>query len=214
MSAAATVVGVADLAAAELYELVYQLKQCNESAPEETRRLLQEQPEFARALAQAQLKLGMVVERREAAAPVNAVVRARERPRLRLFENDVDAQSLIECSAGRVHRPTREARPGAAGAARAGAEPRAGGHPVAAAGRAPPDHGAAGGHGAAARVASWMVIYLTPSSRTQGDHDTHTTQQIGYSGAPMCAGCGGHERELIRTSCRCLHFLMARELRT
>lgn len=70
----ADVVGVADLSAAELYELVYQLKQCNESAPEETRRLLQEQPEFARALAQAQLKLGMVAERREATAPVNAVV--------------------------------------------------------------------------------------------------------------------------------------------
>ncbi|TYZ60775.1 hypothetical protein PybrP1_005055 [[Pythium] brassicae (nom. inval.)] len=69
----ATVVGVADLAPAELYELVFQLKQCNESAPEETRRLLQEQPEFARALAQAQLKLGMVAERREAAAPVNGV---------------------------------------------------------------------------------------------------------------------------------------------
>lgn len=74
MEAKAT--GVAELTAAELYELVYQLKQCNESAPEETRRLLQEQPEFARAIAQAQLKLGMIKERAASApAAMNAVVR-------------------------------------------------------------------------------------------------------------------------------------------
>lgn len=68
--------GVADLTHAELYELVFQLKQCNESAPEEMRRLLQDQPEFARAIAQAQLKLGMVRERQDDStnAPVNAVV--------------------------------------------------------------------------------------------------------------------------------------------
>ncbi|KAF1324004.1 Transcription termination and cleavage factor c-terminal domain, partial [Globisporangium splendens] len=66
---------VADLTYAELYELVYQLKQCNESAPEETRRLLQEQPEFARAIAQAQLKLGLVRDRQDEStvAPANAV---------------------------------------------------------------------------------------------------------------------------------------------
>lgn len=67
---------VAELSAPELYELVFQLKQCNESAPEETRRLLQEQPELARAIAQAQLKLGLVKERAASAAPpANAVVR-------------------------------------------------------------------------------------------------------------------------------------------
>ncbi|GAB9463932.1 Transcription termination and cleavage factor c-terminal domain [Globisporangium polare] len=69
-------VGVADLTHAELYELVFQLKQCNESAPEEMRRLLQEQPELARAIAQAQLKLGMVRERQDddsTNAPTNAV---------------------------------------------------------------------------------------------------------------------------------------------
>ncbi|CCI50322.1 hypothetical protein ABG067_000850 [Albugo candida] len=44
----------------ELYELLYYLKQCNESAPEEMRLLLQEQPEFTRAIAQAQLRLGQV----------------------------------------------------------------------------------------------------------------------------------------------------------
>ncbi|RLN54138.1 hypothetical protein BBJ28_00016040 [Nothophytophthora sp. Chile5] len=72
MEAKAT--SVADLSFAELYELVYQLKQCNESAPEETRRLLQDQPEFARAIAQAQLKLGMIKERTaSASAPANAI---------------------------------------------------------------------------------------------------------------------------------------------
>lgn len=71
-----TTSSIADLSYAELYELVYQLKQCNESAPEETRRLLQEQPEFARAIAQAQLKLGLVRERQDDSVqtPVNAVV--------------------------------------------------------------------------------------------------------------------------------------------
>lgn len=76
-------VGVADLTHAELYELVFQLKQCNESAPEEMRRLLQEQPELARAIAQAQLKLGMVRERQDddsTNAPTNAVVRIRDLP--------------------------------------------------------------------------------------------------------------------------------------
>lgn len=69
-------VSVLELPPAELYELVYHLKQCNESAPEEMRRLLQEQPEFARAVAQAQLKLGMVRERAANAAPAaNGVVR-------------------------------------------------------------------------------------------------------------------------------------------
>lgn len=63
---------VADLSHAELYELVYQMKQCNESAPAETRRLLQDHPELARAIAQAQLKLGMVKER-TSAAPANAI---------------------------------------------------------------------------------------------------------------------------------------------
>lgn len=68
-------VSVLELPPAELYELVYHLKQCNESAPEEMRRLLQEQPEFARAVAQAQLKLGMVRERAANAAPAaNGVV--------------------------------------------------------------------------------------------------------------------------------------------
>ncbi|RLN71551.1 hypothetical protein BBJ28_00013237 [Nothophytophthora sp. Chile5] len=72
MEAKAT--SVAELSFAELYELVYQLKQCNESAPEETRRLLQDQPEFARAIAQAQLKLGMIKERAaSASAPANAI---------------------------------------------------------------------------------------------------------------------------------------------
>ena len=51
---------IADLSSSELYELVHHLRQCNESAQEETRRILQEQPEFARAIAQAQLKLGMI----------------------------------------------------------------------------------------------------------------------------------------------------------
>ncbi|TMW66034.1 hypothetical protein Poli38472_003799 [Pythium oligandrum] len=60
------VVSVAELSAAELYELVFHLKQCNESAPEEMRRLLQEQPEFARAVAQAQLQLGMIKEQEPA----------------------------------------------------------------------------------------------------------------------------------------------------
>lgn len=64
MEATTTVVSVTELSATELYELVYHFQQCNESAPEETRRLLQEQPEFARALAQAQLKLGLIKEQR------------------------------------------------------------------------------------------------------------------------------------------------------
>ncbi|GLD92539.1 hypothetical protein PINS_up023343 [Pythium insidiosum] len=51
---------ITELSSAELYELIHHLKQCNESAPEEMRRLLQEQPEFARALAQAMLKMGMI----------------------------------------------------------------------------------------------------------------------------------------------------------
>ncbi|KAG7398690.1 hypothetical protein PHYBOEH_010640 [Phytophthora boehmeriae] len=67
------VTSVADLSPAELYELVYQLKQCNESAPAETRRLLQDHPELARAIAQAQLKLGMIKERTSAPAPANAI---------------------------------------------------------------------------------------------------------------------------------------------
>lgn len=60
MSTKKIAVGVADLTSTELYELVYHLKQCNESAPEEMRRVLQEQPEFARAIAQAQLKLRLI----------------------------------------------------------------------------------------------------------------------------------------------------------
>ncbi|DAZ93432.1 TPA: hypothetical protein N0F65_000083 [Lagenidium giganteum] len=66
---------IADWTHAELYELVHHMKQCNESAPEETRRLLQEQPEFARAIAQAQLKLGLIKEPNpaQAQAPTNAV---------------------------------------------------------------------------------------------------------------------------------------------
>ncbi|CAI5733278.1 unnamed protein product [Hyaloperonospora brassicae] len=53
---------VKDLTDAEVYEMVYQLKQCNESDPAETRRLLQDHPELARAVAQAQLRLGMIKE--------------------------------------------------------------------------------------------------------------------------------------------------------
>ncbi|KAG2761265.1 hypothetical protein JG687_00006828 [Phytophthora cactorum] len=65
---------VKDLTEAEVYELVYQLKQCNESDPAETRRLLQDHPELARAVAQAQLRLGMIKERTaSASAPINAI---------------------------------------------------------------------------------------------------------------------------------------------
>ncbi|KAI9998899.1 hypothetical protein PInf_003561 [Phytophthora infestans] len=65
---------VKDLTDAEVYELVYQLKQCNESDPAETRRLLQDHPELARAVAQAQLRLGMIKERAaSASAPINAI---------------------------------------------------------------------------------------------------------------------------------------------
>ncbi|TDH73457.1 hypothetical protein CCR75_007991 [Bremia lactucae] len=65
---------VKDLTDAEVYELVYQLKQCNESDPAETRRLLQDHPELARAVAQAQLRLGMIKERTSSApAPANAI---------------------------------------------------------------------------------------------------------------------------------------------
>uniref|UniRef100_M4BFB9 Transcription termination and cleavage factor C-terminal domain-containing protein n=1 Tax=Hyaloperonospora arabidopsidis (strain Emoy2) TaxID=559515 RepID=M4BFB9_HYAAE len=53
---------VKDLMDAEVYEMVYQLKQCNESDPAETRRLLQDHPELARAVAQMQLRLGMIKE--------------------------------------------------------------------------------------------------------------------------------------------------------
>uniref|UniRef100_A0AAV1VI47 Transcription termination and cleavage factor C-terminal domain-containing protein n=1 Tax=Peronospora matthiolae TaxID=2874970 RepID=A0AAV1VI47_9STRA len=53
---------VKDLTDAEVYEMVYQLKQCNESDPAETRRLLQDHPELARAVAQMQLRLGMIKE--------------------------------------------------------------------------------------------------------------------------------------------------------
>lgn len=63
---------VTDLTHAEVYELVYQLKQCNESDPAETRRLLQDHPELARTVAQAQLRLGMIKERTASAA--NAIV--------------------------------------------------------------------------------------------------------------------------------------------
>lgn len=74
MEAKAT--SVKDLTDAEVYELVYQLKQCNESDPVETRRLLQDHPELARAVAQAQLRLGMIKERTaSAAAPANTIVR-------------------------------------------------------------------------------------------------------------------------------------------
>lgn len=70
----AKVTSVKDLTDAEVYELVYQLKQCNESDPAETRRLLQDHPELARAVAQAQLRLGMIKERAASAlAPVNAI---------------------------------------------------------------------------------------------------------------------------------------------
>ncbi|KAG1689877.1 hypothetical protein DVH05_001911 [Phytophthora capsici] len=70
----AKVTGVKDLTDAEVYELVYQLKQCNESDPAETRRLLQDHPELARAVAQAQLRLGMIKERTASApAPANAI---------------------------------------------------------------------------------------------------------------------------------------------
>ncbi|POM76110.1 RRM domain containing hypothetical protein [Phytophthora palmivora] len=66
---------VKDLTEAEVYELVYMLKQCNESDPAETRRLLQDHPELARAVAQAQLRLGMIKERTASApAPANAIV--------------------------------------------------------------------------------------------------------------------------------------------
>nr|CCA26274.1 conserved hypothetical protein [Albugo laibachii Nc14] len=51
---------ISDYSDEALYELLYYLKQCNESAPEEMRRLLQEKTEFARAIAQAQLRLGQV----------------------------------------------------------------------------------------------------------------------------------------------------------
>ncbi|KAG6586536.1 Transcription termination and cleavage factor C-terminal domain [Phytophthora cinnamomi] len=72
MEAKAT--SVKDLTDAEVYELVYQLKQCNESDPAETRRLLQDHPELARAVAQAQLRLGMIKERTASAqAPANAI---------------------------------------------------------------------------------------------------------------------------------------------
>ncbi|KAL3667249.1 hypothetical protein V7S43_007482 [Phytophthora oleae] len=72
MEAKAT--SVKDLTDAEVYELVYQLKQCNESDPVETRRLLQDHPELARAVAQAQLQLGMIKERTASApAPANAI---------------------------------------------------------------------------------------------------------------------------------------------
>ncbi|EGZ25866.1 hypothetical protein PHYSODRAFT_479519 [Phytophthora sojae] len=72
MEAKAT--SVKDLTDAEVYELVYQLKQCNESDPVETRRLLQDHPELARAVAQAQLRLGMIKERTaSAAAPANTI---------------------------------------------------------------------------------------------------------------------------------------------
>ncbi|KAG7387094.1 hypothetical protein PHYPSEUDO_014748 [Phytophthora pseudosyringae] len=72
MEAKAT--SVKDLTDAEVYELVYQLKQCNESDPAETRRLLQDHPELARAVAQAQLRLGMIKERTaSASAPANAI---------------------------------------------------------------------------------------------------------------------------------------------
>ncbi|KAK1932402.1 hypothetical protein P3T76_011986 [Phytophthora citrophthora] len=68
------VTSVKDLTDAEVYELVYQLKQCNESDPAETRRLLQDHPELARAVAQAQLRLGMIKERTASApAPANAI---------------------------------------------------------------------------------------------------------------------------------------------
>eukprot|EP00644_Phytophthora_capsici_P003689 jgi/Phyca11/129255/e_gw1.82.140.1 len=70
----AKVTSVKDLTDAEVYELVYQLKQCNESDPAETRRLLQDHPELARAVAQAQLRLGMIKERTASApAPANAI---------------------------------------------------------------------------------------------------------------------------------------------
>jgi hypothetical protein len=65
---ASHVASVTELSPSELYELMYHLKQCNESAPEEMRRLLQEQPEFTRAVAQAQLKLGLIKEQQASAA--------------------------------------------------------------------------------------------------------------------------------------------------
>ena len=67
---------VKDLTDAEVYEMVYQLKQCNESDPAETRRLLQDHPELARAVAQAQLRLGMIKEGTAAgSASTNTIVR-------------------------------------------------------------------------------------------------------------------------------------------
>ncbi|KAI9920709.1 hypothetical protein PsorP6_000518 [Peronosclerospora sorghi] len=68
------VTSVKDLTEDEVYELVYQLKQCNESDPAETRRLLQDHPELARAVAQAQLRLGMIQDRTATGpAPANAI---------------------------------------------------------------------------------------------------------------------------------------------
>ncbi|CAH0492697.1 hypothetical protein KXD40_000290 [Peronospora effusa] len=65
---------VKDLPVADVYELVYQLKQCNESDPVETRRLLQDHPELARAVAQAQLQLGMIKESTASGpAPANTI---------------------------------------------------------------------------------------------------------------------------------------------
>ena len=66
---------VKDLMDAEVYEMVYQLKQCNESDPAETRRLLQDHPELARAVAQMQLRLGMIKEGTAAgSASTNTIV--------------------------------------------------------------------------------------------------------------------------------------------
>ncbi|KAH7492336.1 hypothetical protein PRIC1_002206 [Phytophthora ramorum] len=65
---------VKDLSDDEVYELVYQLKQCNESDPAETRRLLQDHPELARAILQGQLRLGLIKERTASGpAPANAI---------------------------------------------------------------------------------------------------------------------------------------------
>jgi hypothetical protein len=71
----AEVKAITDLSQEELYELLHHLQQCNESAPEETRRMLQEQPEFARAIAQAQLKLGLIKQTTVTAAQEGTLVR-------------------------------------------------------------------------------------------------------------------------------------------
>jgi hypothetical protein len=140
---------VADLTEVEVYELVYQLKQCNESDPAETRRLLQDHPELARAVAQAQLRLGMIKERTASApAPANAIVRASSACSVAAKGSYL----LVTWLLGRVERLDGEVGSRAAGAAGAGAELGARDHPVAAARGATADHGAARSHGSPAAI--------------------------------------------------------------